>query len=104
MAKVIRKIRLAADPTASMGSVTAIASRMPPVARIATCGVRRSGWMVATDLGSQRSRPMEKATRDDAMMVAFSADIVDRRPPNTMMATPNAGMKPSAALTIAVSP
>ena len=67
-------------------------------------GVRRSGWIVATALGNHRSRPMEKATREEAMIVAFRADIVLRRPPKTMIATPAAGMKPSAARTIAVSP
>ena len=54
--------------------------------------------------GSHRSRPMEKATRDDAMTVALSADMVDSSPPNTITATPKAGMNPSAARTIAVSP
>ena len=47
---------------------------------------------------------MEKATLEDAITVAFRADMVDRSPPNTMTATPKAGMKPSAARTMAVSP
>ncbi len=54
-------------------------------------------------LGSHKSRPMEKATLDAAMTVAFNADVVESRPPNTITATPIAGMKPSAARTMAVS-
>jgi len=71
---------------------------------IAICGVRRSGWIVAMLAGNSRSRPMEKATREEAMTVAFRADIVESNPPKTITATPNAGMNPSAARTIAVSP
>ena len=73
------------------------------MATIATRGVRRLGSILAIDFGSQLSRPIEKATREPAMIVALSADMVERRPPMTMMATPNAGMKSSAARTIAVS-
>ncbi len=103
-AKVSRKMRLAADPTASIGSVSAMAIRSAPVTPIATWGVRRSGWIVAIRGGSHRSRPIEKATLDEARMVAFSADMVDRSPPKTITATPKDGMNPSAARTIAVSP
>jgi hypothetical protein len=46
---------------------------------------------------------MEKATRDDAKMVAFKADIVDSKPPKIISATPKNGMKLCAALAIAVS-
>ena len=49
------------------------------------------------------TRAMEKATLEDANTVALRADIVESSPPNTMIATPKAGMKSSAARTIAVS-
>ena len=41
IANVNRKIKLAADPTASIGRVNAITNNMTPVITIATCGVRR---------------------------------------------------------------
>ncbi len=81
-----------------------MASRMTPVTTMAARGVRRTGSMRAICNGSQRSRAMEKATRDEARMVALRADMVDSRPPSTMTATPKAGMNCSAARTIAVSP
>ena len=43
MAKVNKKMRLAAEPTASMGRVSAIARRITPVTTMATWGVLRSG-------------------------------------------------------------
>ena len=53
--------------------------------------------------GSQRSLPNVNATRLEARTVAFSADMVDSRPPTTMSTTPTPGMKFSAAMTMAVS-
>ena len=46
---------------------------------------------------------MEKATRDDARMVAFKAEVVESSPPKIINATPMEGMKFWAALAIAVS-
>jgi len=46
---------------------------------------------------------MEKATREEAKMVAFKALIVDSNPPKIISTTPIEGMKFSAALAIAVS-
>ena len=59
--------------------------------------------MTASRGGNIRSRPMLKATRDEASTVAFNADIVESRPPNTMMSTPTLGIKFSAARTMPVS-
>ena len=81
-----------------------VASVLVPVAKIAILGVRRTGSISLNLPGSQRSRPMEKATREAAMTVALSADVVESSPPNTIRATPNAGMNASAARTMAVSP
>ena len=74
-----------------------------PVTAMAMCGVRRRVWIVLSDTGSILSRLMEKATREDARMVAFKADIVDSSPPKIINTTPKAGMKLCAALAIAVS-
>ncbi len=101
--KESKKSKLAAEPTTSIGSVTAMATRMMPVTTTAMWGVRRMGWMTANRGGNMRSRPMLKATRDEASTVAFSADIVESRPPKTMMSTPTLGMKFSAARTMPVS-
>ena len=49
------------------------------------------------------SRLMEKATLDEAKIVAFKADIVESNPPKIIRTTPNKGIKFSAALAIAVS-
>ena len=100
---VSRNIRLAADPTTWMGRSSEMPIIIKPVTRIAICGVRLSECILAMPGGSHRSLPMEKATRLEASTVAFSADMVDSNPPKTMVATPNAGMKLSAAFTIAVS-
>ena len=64
-----------------------------PVTAIAVCGVRRVVWIVLSRMGSILSRLMEKATRDEAKMVAFKADIVESSPPKMISATPIAGMK-----------
>ncbi len=98
-----RKSKLAPEPTTSMGKVTAIATRIKPVTRTAMCGVRRKGWMIAKRDGSMRSRPILKATLDEASTVAFSADMVESRPPKTIRSTPMLGMKFSAARTMPVS-
>ena len=96
-------MRLAAEPIVSIGRVRAMTRRIAPVAMMATRGVRRLGSILATGSGSHASRAIEKATREAAITVAFKADIVESSPPKTMIATPNAGMKSSAARTIAVS-
>jgi hypothetical protein len=46
---------------------------------------------------------MEKATLDDAKMVAFKADKVESNAPKVMSIAPNKGMKFWAALEMAVS-
>ena len=59
--------------------------------------------MVLRDLGNILSRLIEKATRDEARIVAFRADMVDSSPPKIISAIPKTGMKFSAALAMAVS-
>ena len=60
-------------------------------------------WIVLRETGNILSRLMEKATRDDAKMVAFKADIVESNPPKIISTTPKKGMKLRAALAMAVS-
>jgi hypothetical protein len=59
--------------------------------------------MVPSAEGNIRSRPILKLTREEARTLAFKADMVEKSPPKTMRATPNSGIKFSAARTMPVS-
>ena len=75
-----------------------------PLSVMAMTGVRRTEWIRLKACGSIQSRPMENATRDEAMTVALSALSVANSPPASTRTTPNVGMKLWAASTIPSSP
>ena len=99
---VSRNIRLAADPTTWMGRSSEMPIIIKPVTRIAICGVRLSECILAMP-GGQPVSAHGKGHATGGQHRRVQRGMVDSNPPKTMVATPNAGMKLSAAFTIAVS-
>ena len=82
---------LAAAAISAMGRVQAIAIIRIPVNTTAQYGVCRRGCTLAKMLGRLFSRPIANETREEAYVVAFSAEVVEAKPliSRTMAPIPN---------------
>ena len=87
--KMKRNITAAALATSSIGSATAISATMMLEPMIATVGVRRFLLIRLNIAGRLLFLAMANATLEEEYIVAFSADIVESRPPMRMMIPPN---------------